>query len=87
MARLEDAQERHDVLPCRVPYHHGRVDEGLEDGSLSISKYLWRSAEDETGIVLEEVAGNGSDAVFLLGQMGEDVCQIGDIVGYTRETV
>lgn len=87
MARFKDAQERHDVLPCRIPHHHGRVDEGLENGRLGISEHLWRGAKDEAGVVLEEIASNGSNAVFLLGHVGEDVRQIGDIVGYTRETV
>jgi hypothetical protein len=45
------------------------------------------STEDQTGIILEEVTGDGPDTIFLLSEGGKDVCEIGDIVGGTREAV
>jgi hypothetical protein len=49
--------------------------------------YLLGSAEDKTSIILEKVTSDGSDAIFLLSEGGEDVCEIGDIVRGAREAV
>ena len=48
---------------------------------------LLGSAEDKTGIILEKVTRDGPDAIFLLSEGGEDVCEIGDIIRGTREAV
>jgi hypothetical protein len=59
----------------------------MQNGSFNKRDDLRGSTEDETGIILEEVTGDGPDTIFLLSEDGEDVCEIGDIVGRARETV
>jgi hypothetical protein len=48
---------------------------------------LLGSTKDKTSIILQEVTGDGPDTIFLLGEDGKYVCEIGDIVGRARETV
>jgi hypothetical protein len=45
------------------------------------------SAEDQAGIILEKVAGDGPDTIFLLSEGGKDICEIGDIIRGAREAV
>jgi len=59
----------------------------MQDGSFDKCDDFVGSAEDKAGIILEKVAGDGPDTIFLLSEGGEDVCEIGDIVRRAREAV
>ena len=59
----------------------------MQNSSFGKRDDLLGSAEDKAGIILEKVAGDGPDAIFLLSEGGEDVCEIGDIVRRAREAV
>ena len=85
--RLQDAQERDDVLCRRVSNHHRWIIEGCEHRGLDERGHIGCGAKDEAGIVLEEVAGYGADPVVLLGHRGEDVGEVGDVVRRAREVV
>ena len=84
---LENAEERDDVLPRRISNHDRRIAERLEDGRLDERRDIGRGAQDETGIILEKVAGNGANPVILLGHGREDEGEVGDVVGRAREVV
>ena len=77
---LEGAEKGDDVLACCVANHEGGVVKGLEDRVLDVEDDVGGCAEDETGVVLEEIAGDGADAVLLVWHCGEDVGEIGDVV-------
>jgi hypothetical protein len=59
----------------------------MQGGSFDKCDDFVGSAEDKAGIILEKVAGDGPDAIFLLSEGGKDVCEIGDIVRRAREAV
>jgi hypothetical protein len=59
----------------------------MQSSSFNKRDDLLGSAKDKTGIILEEVTGDGPDTIFLLSEDGEDIGEIGDIVGRARETV
>ncbi len=48
---------------------------------------LLGSAQDKASIILEKVAGDGPDTIFLLSEGGEDICEIGDIIRGAREAI
>jgi hypothetical protein len=52
----------------------------MQNSSFGKCGDLLRSAEDEAGIILEQVTGDGPDTIFLLSEGGEDICEIGDII-------
>jgi hypothetical protein len=59
----------------------------VQDGSLNKGDDLLGGTEDEASIILKEVTRDGPDTILLLGEGGEDVCEVGDIVRGARETV
>ena len=59
----------------------------MQNSSFGKCDHLLGSAEDEAGIILEKVTGDGPDTIFLLSEGGKDVCKIGDIIRGTRKAV
>jgi hypothetical protein len=59
----------------------------MQDGGLDKCDDFRGGAEDEAGIILEKVTGDGPDTIFLLGEGREDVREIGDIVRRARKAV
>ena len=85
--RLQDAQERDDVLCRRVSNHHRWVIEGCEHRGLDERGHIGCGAKDEAGIVLEEVSCNRPDAVVLLRHRRENIRKVGDVVRCPCEVV
>jgi hypothetical protein len=59
----------------------------MQDGGFDKCDDFRGCAEDKAGIILEKVAGDGPDTIFLLSEGREDVREIGDIVRRAREAV
>ena len=59
----------------------------MESGSFDIVCDLWRSTGDESGIVLEQIAGNHPDTILLLREGAKDVDKVSDILWCTRKVV
>jgi hypothetical protein len=59
----------------------------MQNSSFGKCGDLLGSAEDKAGIILEKVTGDGPDAIFLLSEGGEDICEIGDIIRGARKAV
>jgi hypothetical protein len=59
----------------------------MQNSSFDKCDDLLGSAEDKAGIILEKVARDGPDTIFLLGEGREYICEIGDIVRGAREAV
>jgi hypothetical protein len=85
--RLQDAKERNNVLGSGVTNHIARISKCVQNSSFNKRDDLLGSTKDKTSIILEEVAGDGPDTIFLLGEGGKDVCEIGDIVGRAGKAV
>ena len=59
----------------------------MKNCSLDVVRDLRRGASDESGIVLEQIAGNRSDTILLLWEGTEDVDKIGDVLWCTGKVV
>jgi hypothetical protein len=84
---FENTKEGDDCLTGSIPDHGRGVVESMEDGNFDITCDLWRSAGDESGIVLEEIAGNRPDTILLLWEETKDVDKISDVLWRTRKVV
>ena len=63
------------------------VTKSVKNGSLDVVCDLWRSAGDESGVVLEQIAGNRPDTILLLWKGTEDIDKISDVLWCTRKVV
>ena len=63
------------------------VTKSVKNGSLDVVCDLWRSAGDEPGVVLEQIAGNRPDTILLLWKGTEDIDKISDVLWRTRKVV
>ena len=70
-----------------IPDHGRIVAKGVKNGSLDVVCDLWRSAGDESGIVLEQIAGNRPDTILLMREGAEDVDKISDVLWRTRKVI
>lgn len=52
----------------------------MKNGILDVVRDLWGSAGDESGIVLEQIAGNRPDTILLLWEGAKDVDKISDVL-------
>ena len=59
----------------------------MESGNFDIVRDLWRSTGDESGVVLEQIAGNRPDTILLLWRGAKDVAKGSDILWCTRKVV
>ena len=59
----------------------------MKNGSLDVVRDLWRSAGDESGIVLEQIASNRPDTILLLWEGTKDVDKISDVLWCTGKVV
>lgn len=84
---LQDAKKRNDVLSSSIANHVTRIPKCVQDSSFDKCDDFLGSAEDEAGIILEKVAGDGPDTGFLLSEGGENIGKIGYIVRRTGEAV
>jgi len=64
--RFENAKEGDDCLTSCISDHGRTVAKSVKNGSLDVVRDLRRSAGDESGIVLEEIAGNRPDTILLV---------------------
>jgi hypothetical protein len=85
--RLQDAKERNNVLRSGVTNHVARISKCVQNSSFNKRDDLLGSTKDNTSIILGEVAGDGPDTIFSLGEGREDVCEIGDIVRRSGKVV
>ena len=85
--RFENTKEGDDCLTGCIPDHGGIVTKSVKNSSLDIVRDLRRSAGDESGIVLEEIAGNRPDTILLLWEGTKDVDKIGDVLWCTGKVV
>jgi len=84
---FENTKEGDDCLTGCVPDHRRTVAKSVKNGSLDIVRDLWGGAGDESGIVLEQIAGNRPDAILLMWEGTEDVDEISDVLWRTRKVV
>jgi hypothetical protein len=59
----------------------------VKNGSFDVVRDLWRSAGDESGIVLEQIASNRPDTILLLWEGAKDVDKISDVLWCTGKVV
>jgi hypothetical protein len=53
--------------PCPAAFRIVRgVVKGMEDGFFGVCNGFWSSAEDKTGVVLEEITSDCADAILLI---------------------
>jgi len=84
---FENTKEGDDCLTGCVPDHGRIIAKSMKNGSLNVVCDLWGSAGDESGIVLEQIAGNRPDAILLMGEGTKDVDEISDVLWRTRKVV
>ena len=84
---FEDPEESDYCLTGSIPDHCRVVAESVENSSLDIVCDLRGGAGDESGIVLEQIAGNRPDTILLMRQGTKDVDKISDVLWCTREVV
>lgn len=85
--RFENTKEGDDCLTSRISDHGRIVTKSVKNSSLDIVRDLRRSAGDEPGIVLEEIAGNRPDTILLVWEGAKDVDKIGDVLWCTGKVV
>jgi hypothetical protein len=59
----------------------------VEGGNFDIVCDLWRSASDESGVILEQIAGNRPDTILLLWERTKDVDKVSDILWRTGKVI
>jgi len=85
--RFENTKEGDDCLTSCISDHGRIVAKSVKNGSLDMVRDLRRSAGDESGIVLEEIAGNRPDTILLVWEGAKDVDKIGDVLWCTGKVV
>lgn len=85
--RFENTKEGDDCLTGCIPDHGRTVAESVKSSSFDVVRDLWRSAGDEPGIVLEQIASNRPDTILLLREGTKDVDKISDILWCTGKVV
>lgn len=71
----------------RIPDHGRIVAESVKSGSFDVVCDLGRSAGDEPGIILEQIASNRPDTILLLWEGAKDINKISDVLRRTRKVV
>lgn len=59
----------------------------MKNGNFDVVCDLWRSAGDEPGIVLEQIAGNRPDTIRLIWEGAKNVDEVSDVLWRTRKVV
>jgi len=85
--RFKNTEEGDDCLASGISDHGRIVAKSVKNGSLDVVRDLRRSAGDESGIVLEEIAGNRPDTILLVWEGAKDVDKVGDILWCTGKVV
>ena len=59
----------------------------MENRNFDIVCNLWRSVGDESGIILEEIAGNRPETILLSRERTKDVDKVGNVLWGTGKAV
>jgi hypothetical protein len=59
----------------------------MKNGNFDIVCDRWGGAGDESGIVLEQIAGNRPDTILLLWEGAKDVDKVSDVLWRTGKVV
>ena len=59
----------------------------MDDRSLAVVANIRRGMKNEPGVILEQICSDGTNLRVFCGGLRDDVGEIGDVVGCTRETV